>query len=145
MCLTHFVYTTADIGVVTTPDEQTTLTTLRDLKAETGLPVPPYECAEHEDSKLHVDKPGHVETLVVWPSTVEPLIMVPTILLKVADVNEAETETHSFLYVLMRTQLGREFIAGRGKDSRAPSDADIVSRIEKGIKTELSIACSTTN
>ena len=78
MCLTQFVFEAAEKGVFTTFEEQTMLTTLRNMKARAGLPVPPYMNAEHEDSELYVDESGCVEIPTVRLTT----------LLNSADTNE---------------------------------------------------------
>ena len=112
MCLTQFVYQTAERGVFTTVEKRTTLTTLRDKRARAGLPMPPYESAEHEDSKLYVNEPGCVEFPIMQPKTllnsadmneVIPQAALPIMLLEVAETNEPELINHSTLCKLMRT------------------------------------------
>ena len=117
MCLTKFLFKTAENGVFTTLEEQTTLTTLRGMKARAGLLVPLYESAEHEVFELSVDESGCVEISTVQPTNeVAPQAALPILLFEVAKTDEPELENHSILCKLMRTQAGRNFIAGRGED-----------------------------
>ena len=60
MCLTDLVYETAEKGIFPSQKEYTSLTTLRKLKANAGHMTPPYNSAEHEDSKLYRLNPGNV-------------------------------------------------------------------------------------
>ena len=57
-------------------------------------------------------------------------------LLKIAETDEPELENRFTLCRLTRTQVGRDFITGRGEDLRVPSDADIAARAEAGIRAE---------
>ena len=116
------------------------------MKARAGLPVPPYESAEQEDSELYVDEPGCVEIPTVQPTTLLNSAVTNEVLtdaallimlLEVAETDKPELETHSTLCKLMRTQAERKFIAGICEDPRDSSDAEIAARAEAGIRAQL--------
>ena len=54
-------------------------------------------------------------------------------LLEVTKTDELE----SLLPKLMRTQVGRDLIAGRVEHPKTPTDADIAARDEAGIRAEI--------
>ena len=84
VCITKFVHKASKRGVLPAQEELTTLTTLKNLKAEAGNPIWLYSCEEHEDSELYEYRPGNVkvnegdehETELLFakyfPSTYEP-------------------------------------------------------------------------
>ena len=119
----------SEVGCVfTTIEKPTTLTTLRYMKARAGLPVPPYESSEHEDSVLYVDELGCVKIPIGRPiillnsaatNEVVTRAALPIMLLEVAETDEPEFINHSTLCKFISSQSGRDFIKGRGEDLRS--------------------------